>query len=121
MVVGEIMGTFMSADNMKMGAIAVCALVVLEILSRKIPNDLIYEYVSKWGILIDGALKIAALCVSAFLLRWLPKKIAERAEEGIISTLCVFIAAFLKPVAEAPKKFVEYLTADNKNIQKQRK
>ena len=117
----QILSVFKSADNLKMGAIAVGAMVVLEIISRKIPNKIIYEYVQKWGIVLDGILKPAAWSLSKFLLRWLPKSVAQKAEEGLISTLCEILAAFLKPIAEAPHKFVEYLTADNEKEQRKRK
>jgi len=120
-MIGDLISLFHGADGWQKGLIAVVAFLGLEVISRKMPNGLIYKYVQKWGVVVDVFLKTSALMLSKFLLRWLPKKIAEHAEEGVISTLCVFVSAFLKPIADAPKTFVDHLTSDNGKVQRLRK
>ena len=117
----ELMSLLGQSDTIAKGGAVIVAFLLLDWITRKLPNELIYEQVKKVGVILTPFEKITGLAISTFLMKWLPRKIADRAEEGLLSSLLVAVSAALSRVADFPKNVVKYMTEDNQRSVRKKK
>ena len=75
-------------EKVEMLAIALGAWTVLGLFARFCPKDKLW----KWA---QPSAKMAGTVADALLVKWLPKKLAQKIEESIIVTVCYVVEQWL--------------------------
>jgi hypothetical protein len=102
---GEIFALFKSNPKETVGAIFGFWLVS-KIIASIIPNSKVDDIVARLGAWQELPYRTAGKTARAAFLKWLPAKYANRAEQGIIGTLCTLAAKSLYEMARGPLWFL---------------
>lgn len=97
------------------GAILIGVFFGIELFGRFISNEKIESAIKWLGQSLEPFEKVVGVGISVFLMKWLPRKIAEKAEEGVFGTLFTIFGSMLERIAKIPLNIKKHMTEDNKN------
>lgn len=89
--------------------------VAIKVFAKFCSNERIAIWIDKLQTVVRPASIAAGVSLSFLLLKWLPRKWAEKAEQGIIGTALIAVHRALTVLSKAPLWMLQGLVKDNAN------